>query len=186
MVDRNIVERMIFQDGANNPFYVSQPINFYEALTKTSKPMRKPTIPIETYAIPQEIPYFINPSLEMADYEPPAISVPIIAFLDPSKISDDKSDVPITAALPIRDDFLKSQLNYLENERDDIQRDVENYADKTSWNVQPYNRRLFSAPSEVRRLFAILKTFFSQDMFYFSFRKCKNLFRGIDWWQMVK
>ncbi|XP_020294854.1 uncharacterized protein LOC109860279 isoform X2 [Pseudomyrmex gracilis] len=137
-------------DGADNPFYVSQPVNFYEALTKITTPMRKPTIPIDT--TPQEIPYFIpNPSLEMAltGYEPPAISIPIVAFLDPSKISDDKIDVPITAALPIRDDFLKSQLNYLKNGRDDVQREVESYADKTSWNVQPtVNRRLFSAPSE--------------------------------------
>ncbi|XP_011704284.1 PREDICTED: uncharacterized protein LOC105459742 [Wasmannia auropunctata] len=126
--------------------YGSQPDDFYEALTETSKTTRKPFL-IDN--IPQEIPYLVpNPSQEIAppEHPQPAISVPIIAFLDPAKISDDKIDVPIAAALSRQDETLKSQL---ENGRDEIQRNVQNYVDKSSWSVDPNNWQLNPSPSEM-------------------------------------
>lgn len=76
------------------------------------------------------------------------ISVPIIAFLDPARISDDKIAVPIAAALPKRrDDTTQSQLNLLEEGRDEIQRNVQSYVDGNSWRMDPDKRRLTSSPS---------------------------------------
>lgn len=147
---------MIFQESKDVSSYASQNDDFYEALTEISKTTQKPFF-IDN--IPHEIPYLVpNPSQEIAP-PPPAISVPIIAFLDPAKISNDKIDVPIAAALSKmeQDRTLRSQL---ENGRDEIQRNVQNYVDETSWSVNPNNWRLNSSPSEVNQFFTIFKIIF--------------------------
>lgn len=100
--------------------------------------------------IPQEIPYLIvNPTQEITlpEHSSPTISVPIIAFLDPAKISDDRIDVPIVTTLS-KDDALKNQL---EKGRDEIQRNVQDYIDGNSWSVDPNNWRLTSSHSKVNR-----------------------------------
>ncbi|CAL1676359.1 unnamed protein product [Lasius platythorax] len=128
----------------NNPFHTSQH-DFYEALTEISKTTRKPMFPIDK--APQEIPYLIpNPTQEITLPEnlSPAISVPIIAFLDPAKISDDRIDVPIATTLS-RDNALKNQV---ENGRDEIQRSVQDYIDGNSWSVNPNNWQLTSSFSK--------------------------------------
>lgn len=96
----------------------------------------------------REIPYLMpNPSQEISLSEhPPVISVPIIAFFDPAKMSNDKIDAPIAAELSRQAGTLKSQL---ENGRDEIQRNVQNYVDESSWSVDPNNWQLNSSPSEV-------------------------------------
>lgn len=96
---------------------------------------------------PQEIPYLVvNPTQEipLPEHSSPAISVPIIAVLDPAKISD-RIDVPIMTTLS-RDDALKNQL---ENERDEIQGNVQDYIDENLWSVDPNNWRLTSSLSKV-------------------------------------
>jgi len=98
---------------------------------------------------PQEIPYLVvNPTQEITlpEHSSPAISVPIVAVLDPAKISDDRIDVPIMTLS--RDDALKNQL---ENERDEIQGNVQDYIDENSWSVDPNNWRLTSSLSKVNR-----------------------------------
>ncbi|KMQ95250.1 hypothetical protein RF55_4543 [Lasius niger] len=128
----------------NNPFHTSQH-DFYEALTEISKTTRKPMFPIDK--APQEIPYLIpNPTQEITlpEHLSPAISVPIIAFLDPAKISDDRIDVPIATTLS-RDNALKNQV---ENGRDEIQRSVQDYIDGNSWSVNPNNWQLTSSFSK--------------------------------------
>lgn len=139
---------MIFQEGENDPPYASQPSDLFEALTDIST--RKPVFPIDN--VPQEIPYLVqNPTPEavLPEQTSPAISVPIIAFLDPAKISNDKINAPIAAALSKQDDTLESHLNVLGNERDEIQRNVQNYVDGNSWSVDPDNWRFTSYPPEV-------------------------------------
>ncbi|XP_018403480.1 PREDICTED: uncharacterized protein LOC108780319 isoform X3 [Cyphomyrmex costatus] len=120
--------------------------DLYKALIETSKTTQKPFL-IDN--IPQEIPYIVpNPSQEIAlsEHPPLTISVPIIAFLEPAKISDDKIDMPIAAVLPTQDENLKSQF---ENSRDEIQRNVQNYVDDNSWNVDPNNWRFDLSSSEM-------------------------------------
>ncbi|XP_018403478.1 PREDICTED: uncharacterized protein LOC108780319 isoform X1 [Cyphomyrmex costatus] len=127
-------------------FYESQHGDLYKALIETSKTTQKPFL-IDN--IPQEIPYIVpNPSQEIAlsEHPPLTISVPIIAFLEPAKISDDKIDMPIAAVLPTQDENLKSQF---ENSRDEIQRNVQNYVDDNSWNVDPNNWRFDLSSSEM-------------------------------------
>lgn len=150
---------MIFQES-NDISYASQH-DFYEA-TETSKTTQKPLF-IDN--IPQEIPYLVpNPNQEIASPEhSPAISVPIIAFLDPAKISNDKIDMPIAAVLSRQDGTLKNQL---ENGRDEIQRNVQNYVDESSWSVDPNNWRLSSAPSQVNQFLAIFKTIFFKSLIF--------------------
>ncbi|XP_012231790.2 uncharacterized protein [Linepithema humile] len=136
-------------EGKDDSSYVSQPSNFYEALTESST--RKPIFPIDN--VPQEIPYLVqNPTAEimLPEQTSPAISVPIIAFLDPAKISNDNLNVPIAAALSQQDDTLKSHLNVLENERGKIQRHVQNYVDGNPWNVDSDNWRFTSYPPEMQ------------------------------------
>lgn len=136
-----IAEHIIFQKNENNLFYTSQH-DFYKALTEVSKTTRKPMFPIDN--TPQEISYLVvNPTQEITlpEHSSPAISVPIIAFLDPTKISNDKIDVPIMTTL-LRDDALKNQL---ENERDEIQQNVQDYIDENSWSIDPNNWRLTSS-----------------------------------------
>ncbi|XP_011629465.1 uncharacterized protein LOC105421972 isoform X1 [Pogonomyrmex barbatus] len=132
-------------ESKDSSSYASQRNDFYETLTEISKTTRKPTFPIDN--IPQEIPYLVsNPSQEIAPSEPPpVISVPIIAFLDPAKISNDKIDVPIVALS--QDETLKNQM---ENERDKIQRNIQNYVDTSSLSVDLDNWRLTSFPSEMQ------------------------------------
>ncbi|XP_011629482.1 uncharacterized protein LOC105421972 isoform X2 [Pogonomyrmex barbatus] len=133
------------KESKDSSSYASQRNDFYETLTEISKTTRKPTFPIDN--IPQEIPYLVsNPSQEIAPSEPPpVISVPIIAFLDPAKISNDKIDVPIVALS--QDETLKNQM---ENERDKIQRNIQNYVDTSSLSVDLDNWRLTSFPSEMQ------------------------------------
>ncbi|XP_050463277.1 uncharacterized protein LOC126857672 [Cataglyphis hispanica] len=131
----------------NNPFYPSQHGDFYEALTEISRTTRKPIFPIDK--IPQEIPYLVaNPIQEITlpEHSSPTISVPIIAFLDPAKVSDDRIDMPIVTTLS-RDDALKNQL---EKERDEIQRNVQDYIDENSWSVDPNNWQLTSSPLKMQ------------------------------------
>jgi len=145
-IDRNIIEHMIFQESKDISSYASQHDDFYEALTEISKTTRKPFL---INNIPQEIPHLVpNPSqeIEHPEHPPSAISIPIIAFLDPAKISDNKIDVPIAAALSRQDMTLKNQL---ENGRDEIQRNVQNYVDESSWSMDPNNWRLNPSSSEV-------------------------------------
>ncbi|XP_029159952.1 uncharacterized protein LOC114931959 [Nylanderia fulva] len=126
-----------------NPFYASQN-DFYGALNEISKTTLKPIFPIDK--APQEIPYLIpNPTEEITlpEHLSPAISVPIIAFLDPAKISD-RIDVPIATTLS-RDDNLK---NRVEDERDEIQRSVQDYIDGNSWSVNPNNWQFASSLSK--------------------------------------
>jgi len=54
--------------------------------------------------------------------------------------------VPIAAALSRQDMTLKNQL---ENGRDEIQRNVQNYVDESSWSMDPNNWRFNPSPSEV-------------------------------------
>ncbi|XP_018337103.1 PREDICTED: uncharacterized protein LOC108745442 isoform X1 [Trachymyrmex septentrionalis] len=122
--------------------YASQHDDLNEASTETFKSTRKPFL-IDN--IPQEIPYLMsNPSQEIMPLEHPplTISVPIIAFLESAKISDDKIDVPI---LPMQDEILKTQL---ENSYDGVQQNVPNY-DESSWSVGPNNWRLDLSSSEM-------------------------------------
>jgi len=135
-IDCNVIEHMIFQESKDISPYASQHDDFYEALTEISETTRKPFL---INNIPQEIPYLVpNPSqeIEHPEHSPPAISIPIIAFLDPTKISDNKIDVPIATALSRQDMTLKNQL---ENGRDEIQRNVQNYIDENSWSMDPNN-----------------------------------------------
>lgn len=138
----NITEHIIFQESKDISSYALQHDDFYES-TEISETTRKPLF-IDN--IPQEIPYLVpNPSEEIAlSEQPPVISVPIIAFLDPAKMSNDKIDVPIAAELSRQDGILKNQL---ENERDEIQRNVQNYIYDNSW--RPNNWRFNSSSSEV-------------------------------------
>ncbi|KAL0111909.1 hypothetical protein PUN28_013253 [Cardiocondyla obscurior] len=124
--------------------YSTQHGDFYET-TETSKTTRKPLF-IDN--IPQEIPYLIpNPTEEIMPPEhSSAISVPIIAFLDPAKVSNDKIDVPIAAVLSKQDETLKSQLK---NEHDQIQQNVQNYIEESSWSVNPNNWQLDPSPSKM-------------------------------------
>lgn len=111
---------------------------------------------------PQEIPYLIpNPTQEITlpEHLSPAISVPIIAFLDPAKISDDRIDLPIATTLS-RDNALKNQV---ENERDEIQRSVQDYIDGNSWSVNPNNWQLTSSFSKVNF------RYFQENIFYKAF-----------------
>lgn len=111
---------------------------------------------------PQEIPYLIpNPTQEITlpEHLSPAISVPIIAFLDPAKISDDRIDVPIATTLS-RDNALKNQV---ENGRDEIQRSVQDYIDGNSWSVNPNNWQLTSSFSKVNF------RYFQENIFYRAF-----------------
>ncbi|XP_012528078.1 uncharacterized protein LOC105832033 [Monomorium pharaonis] len=129
-------------EGKDISSYTSQRDDFYEVLTETFKTTQKP-FGIDN--IPQEIPYLMpNPSQGIAspEHSPSTISVPIIAFFDPAKISDDKIDVPIAAALSRQDEVLK---NHLENGRDVIQRNVQNYVDESSWTMNPNNWQLPSS-----------------------------------------
>lgn len=131
----------------NNPFYASKHGDVYEALTEISKTMRKPMFPIDK--APQEIPYLTaNPTQEITlpEHSSSAISVPIIAFLDPAKISDDRIDVPIVTTLS-RDDALKNQF---ENGRDEIQRSVQDYIDGNSWSVNPNSWQLTSTVAKMQ------------------------------------
>ncbi|RLU18663.1 hypothetical protein DMN91_009020 [Ooceraea biroi] len=124
----------------------SQHDDFYEMLTEIPKITRKPTFPVDN--APQEIPYLLpNPTQEELPAHP-SISVPIIAFLDPSRISDDKINAPIAAALPRRDGT-PNQLDLSKNERNQIQRDVQDYIDGDSWGVDLDNWRRASPPSEI-------------------------------------
>lgn len=96
------------------------------------------------------MPYLVvNPTQEMTlpEQSSTAISVPIIAFLDPTKISNDKIDVSIMATLS-RDDALKNQL---ENERNEIQQNVQDYIDENSWSIDPNNWRFTSSLPKVNR-----------------------------------
>ncbi|XP_077264422.1 uncharacterized protein LOC143898669 [Temnothorax americanus] len=128
-------------EGKDISPYALQNDNFYEA-TEISKTTHEPLF-IDN--IPQEIPYLVaNPRQEIVPPEDPAaISVPIIAFLDPAKISNEKINVPIAGVLSRQDGMLKSQL---ENGRDEIQRNVQNYVDESSWSVDVNNWRLNSSP----------------------------------------
>ncbi|XP_011050416.1 PREDICTED: uncharacterized protein LOC105143663 [Acromyrmex echinatior] len=124
--------------------YASQHDDLYEASTETFKSTRKPFL-IDN--ISQEIPYFMpNPSQEImpSEHPPLTISVPIIAFLEPAKISDDKVDVPIAAILPMQDEISK-----LKNSHDEVQQNVQNYDDESSWSVDPNNWRLDLSSSEM-------------------------------------
>ncbi|KAL6422659.1 hypothetical protein ACFW04_010713 [Cataglyphis niger] len=130
----------------NDDEYENSHSDFYEALTEISRTTRKPIFPIDK--IPQEIPYLVaNPIQEITlpENSSPAISVPIIAFLDPAKVSDDRIDVPIVTTLS-RDDALKNQL---EKKRDEIQRNVQDYIDENSWSVDP-NWQLASSPLKMQ------------------------------------
>ncbi|XP_012059959.1 PREDICTED: uncharacterized protein LOC105623166 [Atta cephalotes] len=123
--------------------YASQYDDLYEASTETFKSTRKPFF-IDN--ISQEIPYLMsNPSQEImaSEYPPLTISIPIIAFLEPAKISDDKVDVPISA-VPMQDEILKTQL---ENSHDEVQQNIQNYVDER--NVDPNNWRLDLSSSEM-------------------------------------
>ncbi|XP_011163466.2 uncharacterized protein LOC105198457 [Solenopsis invicta] len=138
----NVEDEYTNSESKDISSYTSQH-DFYEPLTETSKTTRKPFL-IDN--MPQEIPYLMsNPSQEITppEYPPSTISVPIIAFLDPVKISDDKIDMPIAAALSKEDENLKNQL---ENRRDVIQQNVQNYVDEISWKNNPSNWR-FNPPS---------------------------------------
>lgn len=156
--NHNVTELMIFQES-NDISYAAQHNDFYET-TETSKTTQKPFF-IDN--IPQEIPYLVpNPSQEIASPKhSPAISVPIIAFLDPAKISNDKIDMPIAAVLSRQD----GTLDHLENGRDEIQRNVQNYVDE-SWSIDPNNWRPISAPSQVNQSLAIFKTIFFKSFIF--------------------
>ncbi|KYN28859.1 hypothetical protein ALC57_01823, partial [Trachymyrmex cornetzi] len=133
----------INSESRDLPSYASQ---HDEASIETFKSTQKPFL-IDN--IPQEIPYLVpNPSQEImpSEHPPLTISVPIIAFLEPAKISDDKVDVPIAAVLPMQDEILKSQL---ENSHDEVQQNVQNYVDESSWSVDPNNWRLDLSSSEM-------------------------------------
>ncbi|XP_011881054.1 PREDICTED: uncharacterized protein LOC105569309 [Vollenhovia emeryi] len=140
---RRSVINPLYRESQDISSYAAQHNDFYEA-TETSKTTEKPLF-IDN--IPREIPYLVpNPSQETPP-EHPAISVPIIAFLDPARISNDKiENVPIAAVLSKQDGTLKNQL---ENGRDEIQRNVQNYVDESSWSVDPNNWQLSSSPSEM-------------------------------------
>ena len=92
-----------------------------------------------------------NPSQEImpSEYPPLTISIPIIAFLEPAKISDDKVDVPISA-VPMQDEILKTQL---ENSHDEVQQNVQNYVDERNME-RPNNWRLDLSSSEVNPFFS--------------------------------
>ncbi|XP_018317941.1 uncharacterized protein [Mycetomoellerius zeteki] len=124
------------ENGENG--YINSHDDLYEASTEISESTQKPFL-IDN--IPQEIPYLVpNPSQEIvpSEHSPLTISIPIIAFLEPAKISDDKINVPIATVLPTQDEILNSQL---ENNRDEVQRNVQNYVDESSWSVDPNNWR---------------------------------------------
>lgn len=124
--------------------------DFYEALTEISEATRKPTFPVDNTS--REIPYFLpNPGpreMELPEQPSPVISVPIVALLDPARISDDKIDVPIAASLPKRDDTMKDRLNLLEEERDEIRRNVQNFVDGNTRRIDP-DKLTSSRSSEV-------------------------------------
>ncbi|XP_070156311.1 uncharacterized protein [Polyergus mexicanus] len=144
---KNDEDEYAYSRNENNPFQPSQPGDLYEALTEISRTTQKPMFPIDK--IPQEIPYLIvNPTQEITlpEHSSPTISVPIIAFLDPAKITDDRIDVPIVTALS-RNDALKNQLK---KGRDEIQRNVQDYIDENSWSVDPNNWRLTSSHSKMQ------------------------------------
>lgn len=117
--------------------------SFYRVLTEIPEATRKPTFLDNA---PQEIPYLLPNPRQEEEVLPthPSISVPIIAFLDPTKISDDKIDVPIAAVIP-GESTPENRLDLLENGRDKIQ----DYVDGNSWRMTLGNWRYTLPPSEV-------------------------------------
>lgn len=151
-----------FQGGENSPAD-TQRVGFYGTLDEFTESAREPYSLVDDDHTPREIPYLL-PRQEVerpSDYQsyqqpPPTISVPIIAFLDPAKISDDKIDVPIAATISRPDDVSNSRLDLLENNREGIQRNVQDYIDGNSWSVDPEIWRFTSPPSQVN-LFGLIK-----------------------------
>ncbi|XP_014470135.1 PREDICTED: uncharacterized protein LOC106742059 [Dinoponera quadriceps] len=142
----------------SNPPDIPQRIDFYETLDEFSETTRKPNFLIDDDHTPREIPYLLpNPRQEMErpdDHQPPStISVPIIAFLNSAKISNDKIEMPIAAALSQPDDASESRLELLKNGRDEIQQNVQDYIDRNSWSVDPDYWQLTSAPSQTPLLY---------------------------------
>ncbi|XP_032682037.1 uncharacterized protein LOC116849220 isoform X1 [Odontomachus brunneus] len=149
-------------EDENDPFDMSQRVDFHEVLDEFFETTSKPIdLPINGDNAPPEIPYLLpNPEQKMErpeDYQPhhppPTISVPIIAFLDPTEISDDKIDVPIAATLSEIDDTTSSRLDLLENNRDEIQRNVQDYIDSSTLSVDSDYWRLTSSPSQTPLLY---------------------------------
>ncbi|KAI4502538.1 hypothetical protein M0802_002450 [Mischocyttarus mexicanus] len=66
------------------------------------------------------------------------IPVPVVAVLDPSKEANDKIESSIVALLPnINPTTIDDKLNYLETNREEIQRDVQRYIDESSFSIDP-------------------------------------------------
>lgn len=154
---------MIFEESKDLSSYVLQHDDLYEASTEISESTQKPFL-IDN--IPQEIPYLVpNPSQEIvpSEHSPLTISIPIIAFLEPAKISDDKINVPIATVLPTQDEILNSQL---ENNRDEVQRNVQNYVDESSWSVDPNNWRPGLSSSKVNPFLTIFKIISLSSLFF--------------------
>ncbi|XP_011140437.1 uncharacterized protein LOC105183780 [Harpegnathos saltator] len=153
-----------FYGNENNPADTSQRVGIYETLDELSETTRKPYLPVDDDKTSRETPLHLmpDPRKEMkrpAYYQDQhhrastTISVPIIALFDPAKISDDKVDVPIAAALSQADDISESRMDLLENERDEIQRNVQDYIDGNSWSVDPDYWRLMSSDAQTPLLY---------------------------------
>ncbi|XP_076248585.1 uncharacterized protein LOC143188276 [Calliopsis andreniformis] len=67
------------------------------------------------------------------------IAVPIVAVIDPSNVKKDKVNTPIVAILPnqLNNDALKSQVQFLEDNSDKIQRKAQSFIEQTSLAVEP-------------------------------------------------
>jgi len=112
--------------------------DLYEVLGEI--PRKPPTVFVDT---PQEVLDVLRvPDLNREDKEvfPVSITVPIVAFLDPARISSDKINMPIAAILPGRAGIAK---NHLKNQYD-VQNDERSEGTILSgaWSSSQVNRAI--------------------------------------------
>lgn len=66
------------------------------------------------------------------------IPIPVVAVLDPSKETNDKIESSIVALLPnVNPTIEDDRLNYLNANREEIRRDVQQFIDESSLSVNP-------------------------------------------------
>lgn len=85
------------------------------------------------------------------DSSPKKVAVPIVAVIDTSKAEKGKVNSPIVAILPnqVNNGALNSQVQFLKNNSDDIQRKAQDFIDKSSMTVNPVYWKS-STPFEVK------------------------------------
>jgi len=113
--------------------------DLYGVLDET--PRKPPTVSIDnTRQEVPDIPRVPDPNWKDKEMFPTSITVPIVAFLDPAKISSDKIDIPIAAILPGRADIAR---DHLENQYD-IQNDERSQSAGlgSAWSPSQVNRAI--------------------------------------------